>query len=99
MSDQWPEITTGSIAARQIREQMQRERLSELSATPCSAPRIVEQWTFPIGGKMATLTIVATDASQVNPDDIDALFEITLLFKQQIMRRHRERPSPQDYEI
>lgn len=37
MSDEYPEVTTGSIAARQNREKMQRERQSSLAAMPGSA--------------------------------------------------------------
>lgn len=83
-----------------MRRHAEAQRQVLLAPGSCSEPRLIERWTFPLGAKMATLTITATEGSKVNPEDIDALFEITLLFKQQIMRRHREHPSPQsDYEI
>ncbi len=55
---------------------------------------IIEQWKFPLGGNMATLTITG-DA--VEPEDIDALFEISLFFKQQVMKRAKESSARTDF--
>lgn len=53
---------------------------------PISSERevIFEQWRFPLGGKMATLTI--TGDERINAGDIDALIEISHLFKRSILR-------------
>lgn len=63
---------------------------------------IIEQWTFPIGSHRAILTIESPAADSIEPEDMDALFEIGLLFKCQILRRHRDRLkriSQPDFEI
>lgn len=65
-----------------------------------SVPPLIEQWRFPLGGHEATLTI--TGHSELEPQDIDALLEISLLFKRQVMKRHQERTArtaAPEYEI
>lgn len=60
---------------------------------------LLESWQFPIGGKCATLTIVGDPTDPIGPEDMDAIFEASMLFKRNIMRRHHLRNPPADYEI
>lgn len=64
----------------------------ELGAAPGSAnPSLVEQWRFPLGPHMAELRIMSCEGDVIEPEDMDALYEISLLFKKQVMKRHQER--------
>jgi hypothetical protein len=62
----------------------------------------IEQWKFPIGGHVATLTIESPSTQVIEPEDMDALFEAGLLFKRQIITRHKARLAREaqpDFEI
>lgn len=54
-------------------------------------PNLIEEWSFPLGGHRATLTIVSEPGGTIEPEDIDALSEISMVFKRQIIKRQQER--------
>lgn len=62
-----------------------------LASVSGSVPPLIEQWRFPLGEHMAVLTI--TGEREIEPQDMDALLEISHLFKRSILKRHRERSA------
>lgn len=81
---------------------MQRtgQRSAGSSEARGSVPPLIEQWRFPLGGHQAVLTI--TGENEIEPEDIDALLEISHMFKRQVLKRHRERSArtaAPEYEI
>lgn len=55
--------------------------------------RTLERWCFPIGEKVATIYIVGK--SPVDVLDIDALIEISKLFRKSIAGRPENNPEPE----
>jgi len=74
-----------------LNQQHERPTPTALASVSGSAPTLIEQWRFPLGEHMATLTI--TGERELEPQDMDALLEISHLFKRSILKRHRERAA------
>lgn len=65
-----------------------------------SESKTIEQWTFPLGENVAVLTLENQSGRPVEPEDMDALFEASLIFNKQLIRRYRARQStPPEYQI
>lgn len=77
---------------------LQLSTLLMTTAEQLKASEYQEQWRFPLGSHTATLTITSQPGCEIAPEDIDALFEISLLFKRQVMKRHKEHVLA-EYEI
>lgn len=69
-------------------------------STSLTDERMIERWTFPIGESVAMLVIENKSGKPLEPEDMDALYEASLLFKKQLVRRSQMRRKLQpEYEI
>lgn len=57
--------------------------------------QIVHNWQFPLGGKAASLSI--TGWTEITTDDMDALIEVSTMFKAQVARSNA--PTEPEYSI
>ena len=70
----------------------------EINDSAATTPRrqLLEEWRFPIGGKVVTLKIEG--AEPVDVQDMEALFDASRLFYRQVKKRQCQAADP-DYSI